>query len=90
MMTARFERRQLKRWFFYVDVLVIGVFALALVMLVRDAYTAGFYEAVSAFDIQSAMFWAMLRDVAFLVGSLSWIFYRFFKNSAKELSNPWS
>ncbi|HVL86905.1 MAG TPA: hypothetical protein VM681_02695 [Candidatus Thermoplasmatota archaeon] len=89
-MTRNFEKRDFKRWFFYMDVLVLGVFALALVMLVRDAYAAGFYEAVAATDFYGTHFWAMVRDVAFLVAALSWIFYRYFKTTVRTLADPWT
>lgn len=89
MMTEKHEKREIKRWFFYVDLLVIGIFCLSLVALVRDAYQAGFLDSYLVQETVNANYWNMLRDAAFLVGSLSWIFYRYFKNSVKVLQNPW-
>ena len=88
MMTARFEKREFKRMFLYLDILVISIFAVSLVMLTRDAYVAGFYEQ-RVDNLYSTNFWAMLRDAVFLVGSLSWIFYRYFSLQAAALRDPW-
>lgn len=89
MMTARFEKREFKRFFVYGDVLVLGIFAIALTMLVRDAYVAGFWEDRDA-AMQSRHYWYMMRDIVFLVGSASWIFYRHFKDKIAALQNPWA
>lgn len=89
MMTEKWEKRQIKKWFFYVDLLVVGVFALSLVLLVRDAYAAGFLDQFVVQEVANPHYWLMLRDAAFLVGSLSWFFYRYFKNSVKVMENPW-
>ena len=88
-MTEKYEKGQIKQWFFYVDILVLGVFCLSLVMLVRDAYAAGFTDSFVVQRSVNAAYWNMMRDAAFLVGSLSWFFYRYFKNSVKVLQNPW-
>lgn len=90
MMTEKFEKREIKKWFFYVDILVIGIFALSLILLVRDAYAAGWVDSYVIQDQVNGAYWRMMRDAAFLVGSLSWFFYRYFKNSVKVLQNPWA
>lgn len=89
MMTARFEKRDFKKIFLYLDVLVVGIFAVSLVVLIRDAYVAGFYEQRVA-DLYSYNFWAMLRDAVFVVGSLSWIFYRYFRSQVSQFADPWA
>jgi hypothetical protein len=88
MMTARLEKRDFKKIFLYLDILVIAIFAVSLVLLVRDAYVAGFYEQ-RVMDLYSVNFWAMLRDAVFVVASLSWIFYRYFRSDVADLANPW-
>ncbi len=87
-MTARFEKKEFKRMFLYVDVLVLGVFAIALIMLVRDAYVAGYWESRDLAH-HSQQYWYMMRDVVFLVASLGWIFVRYFKDKLVALENPW-
>lgn len=89
MMTEKYEKADIKKWFFYVDIVVIGIFALSLVLLVRDAYAAGFVDSFVVQNETNGHYWNMMRDAAFLVGSLSWIFYRYFKNSVKVMQNPW-
>lgn len=89
MMTARFEKRDFKKIFLYLDMLVIGIFAVSLVVLIRDAYVAGFYEQRVA-NLYSHNFWAMLRDAVFVVASLSWIFFRYFRTQVAAFQDPWA
>ena len=89
MMTARLEKRDFKRIFLYLDILVIAIFAVSLVLLTRDAYVAGFYEQRGSERLYSQNFWAMLRDAVFVVGCLSWIFYRYFSSQARSFRDPW-
>lgn len=89
MMTSTHEKGEFKKWFLYLDVLVIGIFALSLILLVRDAYAAGFLDSYQVQTTANVHYWNMLRDAAFIVGALSWFFYRYFKNSIKVLQNPW-
>jgi hypothetical protein len=88
MMTARFEKRDFQKIFLYLDILVIAIFAVSLVVLIRDAYVAGFYEQRVG-ELYSMNFWAMLRDAVFVVGSLSWIFYRYFRTQVSAFADPW-
>ena len=87
-MTARFEKGDFKKIFLYLDILVMAIFAVSLVVLIRDAYVAGFYEQRAA-DLYSINFWAMLRDAVFVVGSLAWIFFRYFRSQIAEFQDPW-
>ena len=89
MMTARLEKRDFKKIFLYLDLLVLAIFAVSLVVLIRDAYVAGFYEQ-RAPDLYSDNFWAMLRDAVFVVGSLAWIFFRYFRVQVREFADPWA
>ena len=88
MMTARLEKRDFKKIFLYLDMLVIAFFAVSLVMLVRDAYVAGFYEQRVG-DLYSMNFWSMLRSAVFVVGSLAWVFFRYFRFQVQALADPW-
>ncbi|HUR69692.1 MAG TPA: hypothetical protein VM370_10655 [Candidatus Thermoplasmatota archaeon] len=88
MMTARFEKKEFRKIMLYLDVLVLGIFAVSLVVLVRDSYVAGFWEQRDATNY-SMTFWAMMRDAVFVVGALSWIFYRYCKTQASQFSDPW-
>lgn len=89
MMTARFEKRDFKRIFLYIDILVIAIFSVALVMLVRNAYAAGFYEGRDV-GLQGQNLWYMARDAVFVATSLAWIFFRYFRTQVQALTNPWA
>lgn len=89
MMTAHLEKRDFKKIFLYLDLLVVAIFAVSLVVLVRDAYVAGFYEQRVG-DLYSLNFWAMLRDAAFVIGSLAWMLYRWFSVQVKQYVDPWA
>jgi len=89
MMTARFEKKEFKKIFLYLDILVMAIFAVSLVVLVRDAYVAGFYEQRVS-GLYSINFWAMLRDAVFVVGSLAWMFFRYFRQQVAAFQDPWS
>ena len=89
MMTARLEKRDFKRIFLYLDLIVMAVFAVSLVMLVRDSYVTGFYEQ-RVDGLFATNFWAMLRDGVFVVASLAWIFSRYIRAQASQFADPWS
>ena len=89
MMTARLEKRDFKKIFLYLDLLVVAIFAVSLVILTRDAYVAGFYEQRVA-DLYSINFWGMLRDAVFVVGACAWLFYRYFRVAVQEFVDPWA
>ena len=89
MMTARFERRDLAKAFVWLDLLVVAIFAVAMLALVRDAYLAGFWQDRDGVE-HATGFWAMLRDAVFLVGALSWFFYRHFRDELRHFSDPWA
>lgn len=90
MMATHYERRDVKRFLLYVDLVVVAIFVTALVLLVKDAYAAGFYEATASGENLGQNLWYMARETAFLVASLAWIFFRFFKDKITELQSPWS
>ena len=80
------DRATWKRYLFYVDLAVIATFAVALILLVRHAFLAG--QAFHADDDprHNRIMWLVAGDTAFLVGSLAWIFYRFFRNQYTVLT----
>lgn len=75
---------------FYVDIIIIAIFAIATVYMARDAYWAGYYRNVDHFDLNehSKELWYLARDVAFQVATLAWIFYRLFHNQLLLLRKP--
>lgn len=83
----RLDRHTWRRYLFYIDLVVIGIFAVSLILLVRHTYHAGQYRMQhilqpeqGAWGLHSEALWAVVADTALLVGSMMWIFYRFFRN----------
>lgn len=87
--TKGIHRTEWKRWLLWVDLLVFGVFILAIVVLTWDAYAAGFYAETGKHAAESRSMWAMMRDIAVATGAFAWIFFRFFKLRAQEQKEPW-
>jgi hypothetical protein len=82
------DPRKWKKLLFYIDLVVIGIFIISLVFLVEDAYMAGHYFSSDKLEC-TIYLWHMIRDTAFLVASLAWIFYRFFRNEYLLSRRPW-
>lgn len=78
-----------RRWLFYLDLVIIAIFVIALVFLVQDAYLAGTYSGRGSSALQDLHLWYMIRDVAFVAVSIAWIFYRFFKIQFDLTKVPW-
>lgn len=76
----RVDRATWRRYLFYVDLVVMAIFAISLMLLVRHTFVAGQMRAREELSIVTQMLWLVVADTAFLVGSLMWIFFRFFRN----------
>lgn len=74
------DRATWRKYLFYLDLVVFAVFALSLVYLVRHTWIGGGAFATGDTSASMRLQWQVATDVAFLVGSLSWIVYRFFRN----------
>lgn len=77
----RVDRATWRRYQFYLDLVVFAVFSISLVLLVRHAYLAGHHHGAGRPEDTAGVLWLVAGDVAFLVGALSWIVYRFFRNA---------
>ena len=78
-----------RKWLFYLDLVIIAIFVIALVFLVQDAYLAGVYSGRGSSSLQDLHQWYMIRDVAFVACSIAWIFYRFFRGQLDLTKGPW-
>lgn len=87
--TRYIDRREWSRILFYTDLVVIAVFAVALVMLVVNAYMAGYQLQAGEYVASNATLWKVAVSTAFLVGSMAWIFFRFFKNQYLAMKRPY-
>lgn len=82
------DARRKNQLLFYLDIVLLGLGAIALVTLVHDAYQAGYASQADA-----AMFgeyiWRMIVEIAVVAVSLVYFLARFFRVRVRELSNPW-
>lgn len=89
MMTENLEKQDWKRIMFYADIVVVGVFLIALGLALHDTYYAGYYRATGAHHAEAATMWNIAKEAAFITGALAWIFVRYFRNRISKLQHPW-
>jgi hypothetical protein len=77
-----------RKYLFYTDIVVWGIFAVAVAYVVGNVYLVGYYEGTPQEAIHEASWWRAFIGLAFMVGSLSWVFFRFWKNGYKALRRP--
>ena len=83
------DRREWSRWLFYTDLVVIAVFMVSLILLVVNAYYAGYALQFTDYADSNTAMWKVAVATGFLVGSLAWIFFRFFKNQYLAMQRPY-
>ncbi len=76
----RIDRQTWRKYLFYIDLVVIAIFAISLALLVRHTFVAGQLLERGAFDLSTDTMWLIVVDTAFMVGAFSWVVYRFFRN----------
>lgn len=79
------DRQDWGRVLFYTDLVVMAVFVVSLVLLVVNAYTAGFRVQSADYAASHQALWNVAIATGFMVGSLAWIFFRFFKHQYAAL-----
>jgi sterol desaturase/sphingolipid hydroxylase (fatty acid hydroxylase superfamily) len=91
MMNVKYEKQDVKGWFLLLDVVVTLVLLTSTILLVYNAYMAGAKLGAGAGSTpdQRGHYWAMMTSVAFLTGSLAYLFGRYFKHRLAEVNNPW-
>jgi hypothetical protein len=77
-----------RKYLFYVDMLVWGIFAAAVAYVVGNVYLVGFYEGAQDWATHSGFWWRAFVGLSFMVASLSWVFFRFWKNGYKAMRRP--
>lgn len=82
------DTRQKHQMFFYLDIVLLGLGAIALVILVHDAFQAG-YASVTDAGVYGEYLVRMSIEVGLVVVSMAYFLARFYKARVKELSNPW-
>jgi hypothetical protein len=83
------DRRDWARVLFYTDLVVIAICVVSIVLLVTNAYYAGYWLQTADYTAGHAALWKVTIATGFLVGSLAWIFFRFFKNQYVVMQRPY-
>lgn len=80
--------RRANQFLFYLDIVLLGLGAVALVVLVHDAFQAGYWA-----QRDGVAYATYLRRMALEAGTVTvalvYFLARFYKVRLKELSNPW-
>lgn len=82
------DTRRKNQLFLYLDIVLLGVGAVALVALVHDAFHAG--HASTAVQGSSAYFTRAAFEAALVITATLYFLARFYKARIKDLANPWS
>lgn len=82
------DTRRKNQLFFYLDIVILGIGAIALVTLVHDAFQAGYASTANATAFDGYL-WRMVAECAVVLVSMVYFLARFFKIRVRELSNPW-
>lgn len=83
------ENRRKNQLLFYLDIVILGLGAVALVTLVHDAFSAG-YAAEANAATYGEYVTRMVVEAGTLLAATVYFLTRFFKIRVRELSNPWS
>lgn len=77
-----------RKYLFYIDMVVWGIFAVAVAYVVGNIYVVGYSEAATMRDLHEDSWWRAFIGLAFMVGSLAWVFFRFWRNGYKAMRRP--
>lgn len=79
------DRQEWGRVLFYTDLIVMAVFVVSVVLLVVNAYVAGMRLEAGEYGMSHRALWNVAIATGFMVASLAWIFFRFFKHQYDAL-----
>ncbi len=82
------DTRRKNQLFLYLDIVILGVGAVALVALVHDAFAGG-YASTAARGTFEGYAWRMAGEAALVLTATVYFLTRFFKVRIRELANPW-
>lgn len=82
------DDRRKNQLLFYLDIVLLGIGAVALVTLVHDAFQAGYASQAQAAAFGEYM-WRMIAEIGVVAVALVYFLTRFFRVRLRELSNPW-
>ncbi|MDX1611283.1 MAG: hypothetical protein R3185_02865 [Candidatus Thermoplasmatota archaeon] len=82
------DTRRKNQLLFYLDIVLLGLGTVGLVVLVHDAFQAGYASQTSAAMYGEYMARLTVEGAMVLI-SLAYFLARFYKARVKELANPW-
>lgn len=82
------DRTAWRKYLFYIDMVVWGIFAVAVAYVVSNIYLVGFYEDTTQVALHESSWWKAFIGLSFMVASLSWVFFRFWKNGYTAMRRP--
>lgn len=82
------DTRRKNQLFFYLDIVILGIGAVALVALVHDAFSAGYASRTDAVVFNDYL-WRMVVEAGAVAIAMVYFLTRFFKIRVRELANPW-
>lgn len=82
------DTRRRNQLLFYLDIVLVGLGAIALVVLVHDAFQAGYLSETDAVAYGEYLV-RMSIEAGLFVVSMAYFLARFYRVRVKELSNPW-
>jgi hypothetical protein len=83
------DRQAWRKYLFYIDIVVWAIFAAAVAYVIGNIYLVGFYQGADQPSQHEANWWKALTGVTFMMGALSWVFFRFWKNGFLALRRPY-
>lgn len=82
------DTRRKNQLLLYLDVVILGIGAMALVTLVHDAFSAGYASTANAAAFEGYA-WRMAAEGAVTLFAMTYFLVRFFRVRVRELANPW-
>lgn len=85
----RVDRPTWRKYLFYIDLAVFAIFIISMILVTRHAFLGGLYYARNEHLVSTETLWLVVADTVFLVSSLCWIIYRFFRNQYLVLTRKY-
>lgn len=82
------DTRQKNQLLFYLDIVLVGLGAVALVVLVHDIFKVGYWSQVDAALYGDYLMRAAIEAGLFVL-TMVYFLARFYRTRVREMANPW-